>query len=83
MYLAGGFGTYINVDSALKIGLIPACLRDKIQSVGNAAGQGAIEGLLSLKCLSDAEFISKKIKYIELSSSKDFNDYYMNCMMFE
>lgn len=83
VYLAGGFGTYINVDSALKIGLIPACLRGKIQSVGNAAGQGAIEGLLSIKCLSDAEFISKKIKYIELSSSKDFNDYYMNCMMFE
>lgn len=83
VYLAGGFGTFINVDSALKIGLIPACLRGKIQSVGNAAGQGAIEGLLSLKCLSDAQLISKKIKYIELSSSKDFNDYYMECMMFE
>lgn len=83
VYLAGGFGTYINVDSALKIGLIPSQLRGKIQSVGNAAGQGAIESLLSLKCLLDAEKISKKIKYIELSSSKDFNDYYMNCMMFE
>lgn len=83
VYLAGGFGTYINVDSALKIGLIPLELRGKIQSVGNAAGQGAIEGLLSLKCLSDTEIIGKKIKYIELSSSKDFNDYYMNCMMFE
>ncbi|AEV67486.1 ASKHA domain-containing protein [Acetivibrio clariflavus] len=83
VYLAGGFGTYINVDSALKIGLIPFQLRGKIQPVGNAAGQGAIEGLLSVKRLSDAEIISKKIKYIELSSSKDFNDFYMNCMMFE
>lgn len=83
VYLAGGFGTYINIDSALKIGLIPSELRGKIQSVGNAAGQGAIEGLLSLKCLSDAEIIRKKIKYIELSSSKDFNDYYIDCMMFE
>lgn len=83
VYLAGGFGTYINIDSALKIGLIPSELRGRIQAVGNAAGQGAIEGLLSLDCLSEANIISKKIKYIELSSSKDFNDFYIDCMMFE
>lgn len=83
VYLAGGFGTYINIDSALKIGLIPAQLKGKIQSVGNAAGQGAIEGLLSLDSLAQANMISKKIKYVELSSSKDFNDFYIDCMMFE
>jgi len=83
VYLAGGFGTYININSALQIGLIPSELKGKIQSVGNAAGQGAIEGLLSVDCLTQANIISKKIKYIELSSSKDFNDYYIECMMFE
>lgn len=83
VYLAGGFGTYINIDSALKIGLIPSELRGRIHAVGNAAGQGAIEGLLSQECLSQANSISKKIKYVELSSSKDFNDFYIDCMMFE
>ncbi len=83
VYLAGGFGTYINIDSALKIGLIPSELRDKIQSVGNAAGQGAIEGLLSLDSLNQTNTISEKIIYIELSSSKAFNDFYIDCMMFE
>lgn len=83
VYLAGGFGTYINIDSALRIGLIPSELEGKIQSVGNAAGQGAIEGLLSLDCLEQADSISKKIKYIELSSSKNFNDLYIDSMMFE
>lgn len=83
VYLAGGFGTYINIDSALKIGLIPSELRGRIQAVGNAAGQGAIEGLVSQDCLSQANSISKKIKYVELSSSKDFNDFYIDCMMFE
>ena len=83
VYLAGGFGTYINIDSALKIGLIPSELRGRIQAVGNAAGQGAIEGLVSLDCVSQANSISKKIKYVELSSSKDFNDFYIDCMMFE
>ena len=83
VYLAGGFGSYINIDSALKIGLIPSELREKIQSVGNAAGQGAVEGLLSLESLSETYNISKKINYIELSSSRDFNDLYIDCMMFE
>ncbi len=83
VYLAGGFGTYINTDSAIQIGLIPAELKGKIQSVGNAAGQGAIEALLSTESFSDAGVISKKVKYIELSASKEFNDCYVDCMMFE
>ncbi len=83
VYLAGGFGTYINTDSALQIGLIPSGLRGKIQSVGNAAGQGAIEALISQESLAQANAISKKIKYIELSASKDFNNFYIDCMMFE
>ncbi len=83
VYLAGGFGTYINIDSALKIGLIPAELKGRIQSVGNAAGQGAIEALISKDSLFQANTLSKKIKYIELSGSKDFNDFYIDCMMFE
>ncbi len=83
VYLAGGFGTYINIDSALKIGLIPAQLRGRIQAVGNAAGQGAIEALISKDSLSQAKIISQRIKYIELSSSKAFNDLYIDCMMFE
>lgn len=83
VYLAGGFGSYINIESALKIGLLPEALRGKIVTVGNAAGQGAIEVLLSKACLHTAENISKNIKYVELSASKTFNEFYIECMMFE
>lgn len=83
VYLAGGFGSYINIESALKIGLIPSALEGKIQTVGNAAGQGAIETLINSDSLKTAEEISRRIKYIELSASKDFNDSYVECMMFE
>lgn len=83
VYLAGGFGSYINIESALKIGLIPEALRGKIITVGNAAGQGAIETLLNSDSLKAAGEISRRIKYIELSACKDFNDYYVECMMFE
>ena len=83
VYLAGGFGSYINIESALKIGLIPEALRGKIITVGNAAGQGAIETLLNSDSLKAAGEISRRIKYIELSACKDFIDYYVDCMMFE
>lgn len=83
VYLAGGFGSYINVDSALKIGLIPMELKGRIESIGNAAGAGAVEGLLSAMMLKESESIKKKIKYIELSASPDFVDEYVECMMFE
>lgn len=83
VYLAGGFGSYINIDSALKIGLIPVELEGRIISVGNAAAQGAINVLTSKALLPVAQEISKSIIYIELSNSKDFNDYYIDCMTFE
>jgi len=82
VYLAGGFGNYINIDSALKIGLIPSELKGKIESIGNAAGAGAVEGLVSEKMLAETENIKKKIKYIELSASPDFVDEYVENMLF-
>lgn len=83
VFLAGGFGNYINTESALGIGLLPRELRGKIESIGNAAGAGAVEGLLSSQRLADACKIKEKIKYIELSASPDFVDEYVECMMFE
>ncbi len=83
VYLAGGFGSYINIDSALKIGLIPRELEGRIVSVGNAAAQGAIDVLNNKSLLTAAQEISKSINYTELSNSKDFNDYYVDCMTFE
>lgn len=82
VYLAGGFGSYINKDSALAIGLIPSELKGKIQSIGNSAGAGAIEGLLSEKMLKETEKIKSMIKYVELSASPEFVEEYVECMMF-
>ncbi len=83
VYLAGGFGSYINIESALKIGLIPIELSGKIVSIGNAAGEGAILSLLSDKILKKGDKLKDSIKYIELSSRPDFVEEYVECMMFE
>lgn len=82
VYLAGGFGNYIDVGSALTIGLLPGELSGKIESIGNAAGEGAVEGLLSGAMLKEAEDMSRRIQYVELSASADFVNEYVECMMF-
>jgi uncharacterized 2Fe-2S/4Fe-4S cluster protein (DUF4445 family) len=82
VYLAGGFGNYINIESALAIGLIPRELNGRIESIGNAAGAGAVQGLVSADMLHEAEMIKDKIQYIELSASSDFVDEYVENMLF-
>ena len=46
---AGAFGSYINKESAMVIGMVPDCSLKKVQAVGNAAGDGAKLALLSMK----------------------------------
>ncbi|HBQ63493.1 MAG TPA: ferredoxin [Clostridiales bacterium] len=82
IYLAGGFGSYIDVSSALDIGLLPSDTGGKIVSLGNAAGAGAVEGLISVNMLRQAGEISSRIQYVELSARSDFMDEYMECMMY-
>jgi len=83
VYLAGGFGSYIDTESAAIIGLYPGELKGRIESIGNAAGIGSIQVLLSEKMLANAEKVKNMIKYIELSARPDFMDEYVECMMFE
>ncbi|MCL2164796.1 MAG: ASKHA domain-containing protein [Oscillospiraceae bacterium] len=83
VYLAGGFGNYIDKNSAVRIGLIPKELGGKIIAAGNAAGAGAVECLLSTESISEMLKIRDKIKYIELSASPEFVNEYVESMMFE
>jgi uncharacterized 2Fe-2S/4Fe-4S cluster protein (DUF4445 family) len=82
LFLAGGFGSYIHKDSAVEIGLLPRELRDKIQVVGNAAGKGASMYLLSTEAVARCERIRGTAEYIELSSSPEFQDAYIEKMIF-
>jgi len=72
LYLAGGFGNYINIISAIQIGLLPYELRDKIYPVGNSAGIGALQYLNSDDFESKTDRILKNTQYIELSYEDEF-----------
>lgn len=83
VYIGGGFGNFMDTNSAVAIGLIPFELRDKISSIGNCAGAGAKLCLLSRDKLREAEETAATVEYIELSSRADFQDYYIEAMMFD
>ena len=83
VYLAGGFGNFIGLDSACRIGLLPAALRAKIVPVGNAAGSGSVRLLVSEQARRRAEALRQATRCVELAATPDFNDVYTDELLFE
>ncbi|MFW9866884.1 MAG: ASKHA domain-containing protein [Candidatus Thorarchaeota archaeon] len=71
--VAGAFGTYINVESAIKIGMFPFIPIKKFKQVGNAAGTGAKLVLISKEQRSITELIANRAKYVELTIHPKFH----------
>jgi len=71
-YICGSFGSSLDLEDAIRIGLIPKISFEKIFVLGNAAGTGAKLMLISEKARKIGEEIVDKAKFIELASDKDF-----------
>jgi uncharacterized 2Fe-2S/4Fe-4S cluster protein (DUF4445 family) len=71
--LAGAFGTFIDVESAVAIGMLPSLPLDRFIQVGNAAGTGARLALISRSRRLKAQQIAVQDGYIELAGIPDFN----------
>lgn len=72
--IAGAFGTYIDKEEALLIGMIPDIPPDRIIAVGNAAGDGARVALLNKEKREEAGWIARRVEYLELTTEKEFQD---------
>lgn len=72
--IAGAFGSYINVISAVIIGMLPLLPLDRFQQVGNAAGVGAKLGLLSEDKRVKAQAIARRTSCIELATAPHFQE---------
>ncbi len=81
-YIAGGFGSYIDKESAAKIGLIPSEVLDKAIVIGNASLSGGVMMLKSKECLERSEEIGKMATEIPLSTDAYFEKKYIENMMF-
>jgi len=78
--IAGAFGTYISVGSAVAIGMFPEIPLDRFRQVGNAAGMGAKQALLSTTRRAEAADIGKRVEYLELTVSQRFQEEFLKAM---
>lgn len=82
VFLAGAFGNYLSLDSAVRIGIVPEILRERIQLAGNAAGVGACRVLLSRTARRQAEQLGKVTKHVSLATHPRFTELYMETLAF-
>ena len=80
--LAGAFGNYLDPASACTIGMIPECLLDRIRPIGNAAGEGARLCAISAEEFAYSKTLAENTEFLELASLPDFNDCYVDCLLF-
>jgi len=78
VYIAGGFGKYINITDAVKIGLLPDLPHDKYRYVGNSCIKGATLGLLSIEALDEMKELAGRMTYLELSIGNQFMDEFIS-----
>jgi uncharacterized 2Fe-2S/4Fe-4S cluster protein (DUF4445 family) len=81
--IAGAFGTYLDVQSGIEIGMFPKIGKDRFIQVGNAAGSGARMALLSTDQRKRAVDIARRVNYVELTSEKDFSSIFAKSLMLE
>ncbi len=83
LFLAGAFANHINVENAVAIGFIAAFPIEKITKVGNASLEGATLMLVSRQLRHEIEELVKRIEHIELETTPDFFDIFVEGCMFK
>jgi uncharacterized 2Fe-2S/4Fe-4S cluster protein (DUF4445 family) len=83
LMLCGGFGNYINTESALRIRLLPDLPLERITYYGNAAALGAQMALLSETERARAEELAAEIAHVSLASQPDFQDVFVEALKFQ
>lgn len=82
LYLAGGFGSHLDLRNAAAIGLLPSALVSRTQVIGNAALTGAGMLLLNKELLDNVQAIARSAQHINLALHPSFNELYVENMLF-
>ena len=83
VFIAGGFGNFLDIDEAYAIGLIPGELKGKVISAGNTSAAGASLCMLDFSIASRLSSIFEITEYYELSTDSQFTEMYVDSMFFE
>jgi len=78
--IAGAFGTYLDLPSAVRVGMFPNMPLDRFHQVGNAAGVGAKQMLVSRKKRAEAAQIIDRVNYLELTIYPGFTERFIQAM---
>jgi uncharacterized 2Fe-2S/4Fe-4S cluster protein (DUF4445 family) len=78
--VAGAFGSYLDLRNAIHIGMFPPIPLERYRQVGNAAGAGARQMLISTRMRSTAEHLGDKIEYVELTTVPGYTDIFMDAI---
>lgn len=78
--IAGAFGTHVDREKALTMGLFPDCEIEMIKGIGNAAGDGCRAALLNTKKRVEADWCSRNVEYVELTVEPTFEKDFMEAM---
>jgi uncharacterized 2Fe-2S/4Fe-4S cluster protein (DUF4445 family) len=78
--LAGAFGSHIDTVRATVLGLVPDCDPDRVASVGNAAGAGAVIALLSRRARTEIQDVVGRIEKIETALEPSFQAHFVDAM---
>ena len=82
IFVAGGFGTSLDIENAISVGLLPDLPRDRFLFVGNSSLVGSRRILFSSEAIIRAEEIAKKTTYFELSVEAKYMDEYVSALFF-
>ncbi len=80
--IAGAFGNYIDVASAIRIGMLPPFALDRYSQVGNAAGVGAKKALISKSQRQMSMEIARRVNYVELTSYPEYPKVFAQALRF-
>lgn len=80
VYIAGGFGNFLNIEKAIILGMLPDLPKGKFSFLGNTSITGAYLCLLSEYLRKEADDIASKMTYMELSISRGFMDEYLSAL---
>ncbi|WP_050740253.1 ASKHA domain-containing protein [Acetobacterium bakii] len=72
LYTAGAFGTYINLESAITIGLYPDLPRERFVSLGNGSLRGSYALLINGELLKEIMALQREVRYLEFGAATDF-----------
>jgi uncharacterized 2Fe-2S/4Fe-4S cluster protein (DUF4445 family) len=82
IFIAGGFGNYLDMDNAIAIGLLPAVEKKRFDFVGNSSLSGCRKALLSEQARNRADEIARKMSYFELSVEAGYMEEYIAALFF-